>query len=721
MELRQNLSQLGKGVYGQRDMLSLLTAMMLILLVLLVPMPSQVMDGMLALNIAISVILLMTVSHIHSPLELSSFPTILLGVTLYRLALNVATTRLILGGGKDEGRAGDLILAFSSFVSDSSGSSGVVLGVIIFTIIVVIQFVVITKGSSRIAEVTARFTLDAMPGKQMAIDADLNAGLIDEATAKTRREELSSQADFFGAMDGASKFVRGDAVAGLVITGINLIGGLIIGIVEHNMSFVEALSQYSRLTIGDGLVSQIPALIVSISAGIIITRGESEDNLGGEVIFQLFSRRSSILSGGIFLTILGLFIPTLWFLSLGGVILIYLSFKMSSDEDRLDDYKKRIDSQNPGAKPSAAGGSTGGATPTGGAGAASGDPEDVSTRLKLDQLELEVGYSLIPLVDSVQGGDLLERITMMRRQLAVEMGLLIKPIRVRDNMQLPPNDYSIKLRDSEIAHGMVLPDQFLAMDSGMVTEKIEGMETIEPAFGLPAVWIPESLREAASINGYTVVDATTVISTHVTEIIKQNASEILSRQTVSEMLDKQKETTPAVVDEVLDRLRLSEIQGVLKNLLREKVSIRNLESILETLGDYADRIKDPEVLTEYVRARLGRNICGHLVDKNMTLFCVTLSPNLEDHVQKSIRSTEGGSYLALDPAVIQNITDAAHKQLERLVSAGHHPVVLTSAQVRSQIFHTLSPSLQAVTVISYNEIVTSVKIESLGVIDASVI
>ena len=719
MELRQNLSQLGQGLYSQRDMLSLLTAMMLILLVLLVPMPSMVMDGMLALNIACSVILLMTVSHIHSPLELSSFPTILLGVTLYRLALNVATTRLILGGGKDEGRAGDLILAFSSFVSNSSGSSGVVLGVIIFTIIVVIQFVVITKGSSRIAEVTARFTLDAMPGKQMAIDADLNAGLIDESTAKTRREELSNQADFFGAMDGASKFVRGDAVAGLVITGINLIGGLIIGIVEHNMSFVDALSQYSRLTIGDGLVSQIPALIVSIAAGIIITRGESQDNLGGEVIFQLFTRKTSILSGGIFLTILGFFIPSLWFLSVGGAALVYFSFKMSSDADRLTDYKKRIDDQKPGSKavPTAGGGTSAG----GGGGAPAGSPEDVSTLLKLDQLELEVGYSLIPLVDSVQGGDLLERITMMRRQLAVEMGLLIKPIRVRDNMQLPPNDYSIKLRDSEIAHGMVLPDQFLGMDSGMVTEKIEGMETIEPAFGLPAVWIPESLREAASINGYTVVDATTVISTHITEIIKQNAADILSRQTVSEMLDKQKETTPAVVEEVLDRLRLSEIQGVLKNLLREKVSVRNLESILETLGDYADRIKDPEVLTEYVRARLGRTICGNLVDKDMTLFCVTLSPHLEDHVQKSIRSTEGGSYLALDPAVIQKITEAAHKQLERLVSAGHHPVVLTSAQVRAQIYHTLSPSLQAITVISYNEIVTSVKIESLGVIDASVI
>jgi flagellar biosynthesis protein FlhA len=559
-----------------------------------------------------------------------------------------------------------------------------------------------------------------MPGKQMAIDADLNAGLIDEATAKVRREELSNQADFFGAMDGASKFVRGDAIAGLVITGINLIGGLIIGIVEHDMNFSSALSQYSRLTIGDGLVSQIPALIVSVAAGIIITRGESQDNLGGEVIFQLFTRKTSLMSGGIFLVILGLFIHSLWFISIFGAVLIYVAYKMPSDEERMANYKNKIEQQQPG-QPSAPGApaAAGGAAPAPGA-PASGGPEDVSALLKLDQLELEVGYSLIPLVDSVQGGDLLERITIMRRQLAVEMGLLIKPIRVRDNMQLPPNDYAIKLRDSEIAHGMVLPDQFLAMDSGMVSEKIEGTETIEPAFGLPAVWIPESLREAASINGYTVVDATTVISTHVTEIIKQNASDILSRQTVSEMLDKQKETTPAVVEEVLDRLRLSEVQAVLKSLLKEKVSIRNLESILETLGDYADRIKDPEVLTEYVRARLGRSICSNLVDKDMTLFCVTLAPNLEDHIQKSIRSTEGGSYLALDPNVIQNITESTHKQLERLVSSGHHPVILASAQVRAQLFHTLSPSLQAVTVISYNEIVSTVKVESLGVIDAAI-
>jgi flagellar biosynthesis protein FlhA len=424
------------------------------------------------------------------------------------------------------------------------------------------------------------------------------------------------------------------------------------------------------------------------------------------------------MSGGVFLILLGLIIPGLWFMLLLGAGMCYLAYRMPSEAQRLDDYKKKIDAQQP---VSAAGVSSGGGVTPSSAGGApassgSGGPEDVSNLLKLDQLELEVGYSLIPLVDSVQGGDLLERITMMRRQLAVEMGLLIKPIRVRDNMQLPPNDYSIKLRDSEIAKGMVLPDQFLAMDSGMVTEKIEGMETVEPAFGLPAVWIPESLREAASINGYTVVDATTVISTHITETIKQNASDILSRQTVSEMLEKQKEHTPAIVEEVMDRLRLSEVQAVLKNLLREKVSVRNLEIILETMGDYADRVKDPDILTEYVRARMGRGICSSLVDKEMNLHCVTLDPKLEETVQQAIRSTEGGSYLSLDPAVIQQLSDASHKQLERLVASGHHPVVLCSSQIRSQLYNTLRPAIPAVNVLSYNEIVSSVKVESLGVI-----
>lgn len=718
MGVEQPWQKLGQAVSGQRDMLALLGGMLLILLVLLLPMPAWLMDGFLAINIMFSVILLMAVSYIRSPLELSAFPTILLGVTLYRLTLNIATTRLILGGGKSEDRAGDLIVGFSRFVTNSSGDAdGVILGLIIFIIIIIVQFVVITKGSTRIAEVTARFTLDAMPGKQMAIDADLNAGLIDENTARIRREELAKQADFFGAMDGASKFVRGDAIAGLIITAINLVGGLVIGLVQHDMSFGEAMGQYSRLTIGDGLVSQIPALMVSVAAGVIITRGESDDNLGGELIFQLFTRKVSIMSGGIFLVLLGLVIPGLWFLLALGAGLCFLAYKMPDEAQRLEDYKKKIDAQQPGggganaAAGSAPAGTAGAAAPSG-----AGGPEDVSNLLKLDQLELEVGYSLIPLVDSVQGGDLLERITMMRRQLAVEMGLLIKPIRVRDNMQLPPNDYSIKLRDSEIAKGMVLPDQFLAMDSGMVTEKIDGMETVEPAFGLPAVWIPESLREAASINGYTVVDATTVISTHITETIKQNAADILSRQTVSEMLDKQKEHTPAIVEEVLDRLRLSEVQGVLKNLLREKVSVRNLEIILETMGDYADRVKDPEVLTEYVRARMGRGICSSLVDKEMNLHCVTLDPKLEETIQQSIRSTEGGAYLSLDPTVIQQLSDSAHKQLERLVASGHHPIVLCSSQIRSQLYNTLRPAIPAVNVLSYNEIVSSVKVESLGVI-----
>ena len=712
MELSSQFQKF-KGIANeQKDMAFLLCGMLMIMVSLIIPLPAVFMDGLLAMNIMISVIIIMTVSYIRSPLELSSFPTILLGVTLFRLSLNVATTRLILGGGKDADRAGNLILGFSSFITKDESTAGVILGFIIFLIIIIIQFVVITKGSGRIAEVTARFTLDAMPGKQMAVDADLNAGLIDESEAKTRREQLSQQADFFGAMDGASKFVRGDAIAGLIITGINLIFGLIIGMTIHEMAFTDALNQYSRLTIGDGLVSQIPALIVSISAGVIITRGESKDNLGGEVMFQLLTRKSSLQAGAIFMLVIGvIMLPDLWYLVAFGIGLFALSWRMPNDKDRLNAYKKKIDDlpDHSGATSSIGSNAQDPGSPAAG-------PEDVSNLLKLDQLELEVGYSLIPLVDSAQGGDLLERITMMRRQLAIDMGLLIHAIRVRDNMQLPPNDYSIKLRDSEIAHGMVLPDQFMAMDSGVVSEKIEGLETIEPAFGLPAVWIPESMRENASINGYTVVDATTVMSTHLTETIKNNASEILSRQTVSEMLDKQKEQSAAVVEEVMDRLRLSEIQIVLKNLLNEKVSIRPMETILETLGDYADRIKDPEVLTEYVRARLGRTICSGFVDDSMTLFCLTLAPELEDHIQKAIRTTEGGTYLALEPNTLDGFAIATSKQLEKLVSSGHHPIVLTNAQIRSQVFHALKTTLPNITVLSFNEIVTTIKIESMGVI-----
>jgi flagellar biosynthesis protein FlhA len=711
MELSTGLQKIKNIASEQRDMTLLLCAVLMIMISLIIPIPPMAMDVLLAINIMLSVIILMTVSYIHSPLELSSFPTILLGATLFRLSLNVATTRLILGGD-DERRAGNLILGFSSFITKDDSTAGVILGFIIFIIIIIIQFVVITKGSGRIAEVTARFTLDAMPGKQMAIDADLNAGLIDENDARQRREQLANQADFFGAMDGASKFVRGDAIAGLIITGINLVFGLIIGLTIYDMQATEALNQYSRLTIGDGLVSQIPALIISVAAGVIITRGESKDNLSGEISFQLLTRKSPLQAGSILLMVIGvIMLPNLWFLILLGAILFFVSWRMPNDKERLSAYKQKIDDMpdQSGATSTIGSNAQPGATP--GAG-----PEDVSNLLKLDQLELEVGYSLIPLVDSAQGGDLLERITMMRRQLAIDMGLLIHAIRVRDNMQLPPNDYSIKLRDSEIAHGMVLPDQFMAMDSGVVSEKIEGVETIEPAFGLPAVWIPESMRENASINGYTVVDATTVISTHLTETIKNNASEILSRQTVSEMLDKQKEASAAVVEEVLDRLRLSEIQTVLKNLLNEKVSIRPLETILETLGDYADRVKDPEILTEYVRARLGRTICSGFVDDNMTLFCLTIAPELEDHIQKAIRTTEGGSYLALEPNTLDELAIATSKHLEKLVSSGHHPIVLTNAQIRSQVYNALKTSLPNITVLSFNEIVSTIKIESMGVI-----
>lgn len=698
----------------------LMLGVAVVLVTVLVPLPPMVMDFLLASNFALAMIIFMVINNLKSPLELSSFPSILLFITIFRLSLNVATTRLILGPG-DHYRAGSLIYGISDLITSGGGEAvvSVIIGFIMFLIFVIVQFVVITKGSTRIAEVAARFTLDAMPGKQMAIDADLNAGLIDENQAKDRRESLSRHADFYGAMDGASKFVRGDAIASLIITGINLLGGLIIGIFVFDKPFTAALDEYARLSIGDGLVSQIPAIIISLAAGVLITRTDTKDNAGGEMIYQLFTRRGAIGAGGAMAILLGFVIPDLWFIILMGLGMLVWAYKMPDDDGREAAYKDRL-SKGAGASAgkNAAGASAGasaarsGAAPSGGG----GGPEDMGPQLKIDQIEIEVGYSLIPLVDASQGGDLLERIVMMRRQLAIELGLLVKPIRVRDNMQLPPNDYSIKLRDAEIAHGTALPDQFMAMDTGVVTEKVDGVQTMEPAFGLPAVWIPESLREAASLNGYTVVDATTVISTHLTEVVKNHAHEILSRQIVSEMLDKQKESTPAVVEEIGDRLRLSEIQAVLRNLLREKVSIRNMETILETLGDYADRIKDPEVLTEYVRARLGRAICLSLVDAENRLYCVTLEPRLEEVLMKAIEHTEGGSYLGLDPNAIERIQNACSTQLEKLVNAGHHPVVLCSAQVRFQLSTTLRSTMPAVTVISYNELVTSVAVESMGVI-----
>ena len=717
MAFIDQISGLHRKAWKERELGLILVFMLLIFLVLLVPMPGFAIDTLLAVNITLSVILIMTVSYIRSPLELSSFPSLLLGVTLFRLTLNIATTRLILGGDDKMDRAGNLILKFADMITFANEATiGTIIGFIIFLIFIIVQFVVITKGSGRIAEVAARFTLDAMPGKQMAIDADLNAGLIDEAEARRRREEMSRQADFYGAMDGASKFVRGEAIASLIITAINLVGGLIIAMAVKGQDFVNSMEEYTILTIGDGLVSQIPALIVSISAGLIITRGDSSSNLGGEIIGQLFTRRAPVAAGGIIMMamglLLGFMVYELFFLFLIGAALFYASTRLPEEPQLALAGGGTVRSPGGAAAKGGAPASAG----KGAGGKEAGQPEDVSNLLKLDQLELEVGYSLIPLVDASQGGDLLERITMMRRQLALEMGLLVKPIRVRDNMQLPPNEYSIKLRDGEIAHGMALPDQFLAMDSGVVTEKIEGLDTIEPAFGLPAVWIPESLRESASLNGYTVVDATTVISTHITEVIKTNAAEILSRQTVSEMLDKQKETTPAVVAEVLDRLRLHDVQAVLKNLLREKVSVRNLESILETMGDFAERIKSPEILTEYVRARLGRTICQPLINEKQTLYCVTLTHELEEMIQKSVQETEGGSYLSLDPSTIQSFVEAASRSLEKLVSSGHHPVVLCTGQVRFHVSKLLRSSLTNVAVLSMNEIVQSIKVESLGVI-----
>jgi flagellar biosynthesis protein FlhA len=592
-------------------------AAMTLILVILVPLPTWLMDLLLATNITLSAVVLLTVMYMGSPLEFASFPSLLLSMTLFRLVLNTATTRLILtNADKGTAAAGHVIEQFGEFVA--SGSLGV--GTIIFLIIVVIQFVVITKGATRIAEVAARFTLDGMPGKQMAIDADLNAGLIGEEEARARREEITREADFFGAMDGASKFVRGDAIAGLIITLINILGGLVVGMVILGRPVGWCLETFTKLTIGDGLVSQIPAFIVSVAAGMLITRTKGEASLGEELLSQMTSRPIALGVTAVFLGLLALTpLPKLPLLVLGGGcsgIAVILSRR---------DKGRRREAEQSAAR------------------AAAPKPAKPESLLAVDPLEVEVGYGLIRLVDRKQGGDLLDRITNLRRQIALDLGIVVPPIRIRDNIQLEPNQYRIKLRGMEVAGGEVMPGHLLAIDSGMVTDPVGGLETKEPAFGLPAVWIVEEERHVAEHRNYTVVEASSVMATHLTEVIKNSAAELLTREEVHRLLDNLKERSGKLVEEVVPEvLKPGEIQRVLQNLLRERVPIRDLEAVLETLGDWAPRTKDPEVLTEYVRNTLARTICqqyrapGESEEEAPKIHCVTLDPKVEDLINSHL-------------------------------------------------------------------------------------
>jgi len=687
-----------------------------LLMVIIVPLPPMVMDMLLVLNLSLAAVILLTTIFVEKPLDFSVFPSLLLGTTLFRLVLNIATTRLILSADASsaqdaEGVAGDVISTFAGFVTGGS----LTVGLILFLILIIVQFIVITKGSTRISEVAARFTLDAMPGKQMAIDADLNAGLIDEAEAKNRREDIAQEADFYGAMDGAAKFVRGDAVAGIIITIVNIIGGICVGMLIKGWGLAETAEVFTRLTIGDGLVSQMPALIISVAAGLIVTRSSSRHDLGTELTGQLTRRKLALGITSVFLTAMAFMgLPTVPMLAAAGAIgggAFMLHRQAKAKETKAADATQ-------------AGGGASGASP---------EPQPIEQAMAIDTLELEVGYALVRLVDTTQGGDLLDRISMIRRQLASEMGIVMPPVRIRDNMQLSPEDYNLKIRGNTVASGQVYPGQWLAMDGGLASEPLPGRKTVEPAFGLQATWIEAGQKQRAEALSYTVVDATSVLATHITEVVKMHASELLTREETNHLITQLKERAPKLTEEVLNGetplIKPGELQKVLQNLLVERVPIRDMESIVETLGDWANRTKDLDVLTEYVRNSLRRTICNQYavvepadpIDPDAgrpvtRLYCVSLDPALEDQINGYVeRSTEGTS-LSMPPAVANRITSAILSELAKLTQSGQHPVLLASPQVRGPVRRLVEPHLPSAAVLGYNEVSKGVEVESLGLV-----
>jgi flagellar biosynthesis protein FlhA len=673
----------------------------LMMAVLLVPLPPAAMDVLIALNISLSLIILLTTIYMSHPLDFSVFPSLLLGTTLIRLVLSVAATRLVLTCKADSpedamGVAGHVIMAFGNFVAGDS----LFVGIVIFLIMVIVQFMVITKGATRISEVAARFTLDAMPGKQMAIDSDLNAGTIDEKEARRRRERISQEADFFGAMDGASKFVRGDAVAGLIITAINIAGGFAVGIISRGWDASKTAEVFTKLTIGDGLTAQIPSFVIAIASALIVTRSGSKAQLGTELADQVISQPRGLFITAGFLMLLGFTpLPTvpLFATALG---LIGVGYGM-------------IRSQRKAA-------ATKNAAPV----ASKPEPPAVESLLKVDTLELEVGYALVSLVDTAQGGDLLERISAIRRQLAVEMGLVMPPVRIRDNMQLSSADYRVKIRGSVVATGATRPGKLLAMDSGIVTGPIDGEKTKEPAFGLNAWWIDPNLKMRAETMNYTVVDPTSVLATHITEIVRRYADELLTRDEVNNLLEQLKQKAPKLIEETVPGVvKPVELQKILQALLRERVPIRDLETILETLTDWGTKTKDLEVLTEYVRNALRRTICHQYATPSTDkgggvprLVCVTLDPGLEDQINAFIDRGAAGTTVNMPSRVAAAIAHQVVRALQAVINAGHPPVVIASPQVRAVVKQLLEPHLPGVAVLGYNEVVSGVEVESLALV-----
>lgn len=673
--------------------LSVIIGVIIIISMLIIPLPPILLDFLIIINIALALLIILVSMNTREPLQFSIFPSLLLLVTLFRLGLNVSTTRSILG----KGEAGNVIDTFGKFVVGGNA----LVGFVVFIILIIIQFIVITKGAERVSEVSARFTLDAMPGKQMSIDADLNAGMISEQEARERREKISREADFYGAMDGASKFVKGDAIAGIIIVIINMIFGIVIGMLQQGLDFGQSVQTYTLLTVGDGLVSQIPALLISTATGIIVTRAASDGNLGEDITKQLLAFPKLLYVAGVSIFLLGITTPInplittpiALVLGVGG----YFILRNQTKEQEIVEVESEEDIETDQLK----------------------SPESVVNLLQVDPIEFEFGYGLIPLADTSQGGDLLDRIVMIRRQLAIELGIVVPIVRIRDNIQLKPNEYRIKLQGQELARGEILLDHYLAMSPGVEDESIDGIDTVEPAFGMPAKWITEEMKEKAELSGYTVVDPPSVVSTHLTEMIKGHADELLGRQETKQLIDHLKEQYPILVEEVTpDPLSVGDIQKILAKLLRERVSIRNLPIIFETIADYATMTNDPELIAEYVRQSLARQITTQYAIEGEPLRVITLSANVEKEIAESVQQTEHGTFLSMDPNRSNQLLETIAQEINQFPGMGQTPILLCSPAIRMYVRQLIERYFSNIPVLSYNELEPTIEVQSVGVVNS---
>ena len=658
----------------------------------IISIPSWLLDILLAINILVAMVVLFNSLFAKEVLDMASFPTMLLFTTIFRISLNVSSTKLILKNGD----AGKVVDTFGKFV----GGGNLVIGLIIFIILIIVQFIVINKGSERVAEVTARFTLDAMAGKQMAIDSDLNTGAITDKEAAERRKKLQQENSFFGSMDGATKYVKGDATAGLIITGINLVGGIVMGMIYGGLSINDALSKYTILTIGDGLCSQIPSLLISLATGILVTKASSDGELGDEIVGQLFSMDRVLIMVGAALSVLGILTPLPWyiFVPLGAALIFYgRKLGTKAGEAKIEESAEQEENEAQEIR----------------------KPENVVSLLNVDPIELEFGYGIIPLADVNQGGDLLDRVVMIRRQIALELGAVVPIIRLRDNIQLNPNQYVIKIKGIQVSEGEILFDHYMAMNPGYVEEEITGIPTFEPSFHLPAIWITESQRERAESLGYTVVDPPSIIATHLTEVIRQHIAELLTRQDVQNLINNIKDNNSTLIDELVPKLMgIGEIQKVLQNLLEEGISIRDLVTILETLADHAAVTRDPDILTEYARQGLKRAISSKYFTVGEVTNVVTVDPAIEQEIMNSVKNTEQGSYLSLDPERSKKIVEALGNELKKLEDMGKNPIVITSPIVRMYFRNLAKDYYKDIIVISYNEVESNVELQSVGMVTA---